>query len=135
MFTVLQTRSFTAEQRYQREDSKMASSVPQSSQAEAWYVSLLGLAEHFRTSNPPNIRLCIHCLQSIFNFNPPPRIEARTHLQLGSVMLSHTRNLDQTLLHLDKAVCFKMSRRWLSVYLCLHPNDDVDRFWISGMPT
>ncbi len=78
----------------------------QQSQSESWYASLLGLAEHFRTSNPPNIRLCIHCLQSIFTFKPPPRLEARTHLQLGSVMFAHTKNTDQAMSHLEKAVSF-----------------------------
>ncbi|XP_014777387.1 MAU2 chromatid cohesion factor homolog [Octopus bimaculoides] len=71
--------------------------------AEPWYVSLLGLAETFRTSNPPNIRLCIHCLQSIFNFKPPPRIESRTHLQLGNILLAHTKNIDLAQTHLEKA--------------------------------
>ncbi|XP_064607711.1 MAU2 chromatid cohesion factor homolog [Liolophura sinensis] len=70
---------------------------------DPWYISLLGLAESFRTSNPPNIRLCVHCLQSIFNFKPPPRIEARTHLQLGNILLSHTKNLDLARQHLEKA--------------------------------
>ncbi|GFO22972.1 mau2 chromatid cohesion factor homolog [Plakobranchus ocellatus] len=71
---------------------------------QPWYVALLGLAEHFRTSNPPNIRLCIHCLQSIFNFNPPPHIEARTHLQLGNILLSYAKNTDIARSHLEKAI-------------------------------
>ncbi|XP_059155921.1 MAU2 chromatid cohesion factor homolog [Physella acuta] len=70
---------------------------------QPWYVSLLGLAEHFRTSNPPNIRLCIHCLQSIFKFNPPPHIEARTHLQLGNILLTHAKNSDIARTHLEQA--------------------------------
>ncbi|KPP68020.1 MAU2 chromatid cohesion factor-like, partial [Scleropages formosus] len=52
---------------------------------ESWYLALLGFAEHFRTSSPPKIRLCVHCLQAVFQFKPPQRVEARTHLQLGSV--------------------------------------------------
>ncbi|KAG1667223.1 MAU2 chromatid cohesion factor [Nymphon striatum] len=74
-----------------------------SSQQDAWYLSLLGLAEHFRTSNPPNIRLCIHCLQSVFTFKLPPRVEARTHLQLGNILLSHTKNTDLAKQHLEQA--------------------------------
>ncbi|XP_035826440.1 MAU2 chromatid cohesion factor homolog, partial [Aplysia californica] len=74
-----------------------------SSQEQPWYVALLGLAEHFRTSNPQNIRLCIHCLQSIFNFSPPPHIEARTHLQLGTILLTHAKNIDIARSHLEKA--------------------------------
>lgn len=81
--------------------NKMASSQYQE---HPWYTSLLGLAENFRTSNPPNIRLCIHCLQSIFTFNPAPHIEARTHLQLGSILMTHTKNTDLARTHLEKAV-------------------------------
>ena len=68
------------------------------------YLSLLSLAEHFRVSNPPNIKLCIHCLQAIFNLKPPPRAEARTHMQLGAVLLQHTKNLDLAEKNLQDAV-------------------------------
>nr|AAH95771.1 Zgc:112338 [Danio rerio] len=57
---------------------------------DSWYLALLGFAEHFRTSSPPKIRLCVHCLQAVFQFKPPQRVEARTHLQLGSVLYHHT---------------------------------------------
>eukprot|EP00058_Branchiostoma_floridae_P024208 XP_002609698.1 hypothetical protein BRAFLDRAFT_61744 [Branchiostoma floridae] len=73
-------------------------------QNDSWYLSLLGLAESFRTANPPKIKLCIHCLESIFQFNPPPGIEARTHLQLGSLLFTHTKNTDLARSHLEKAV-------------------------------
>ncbi|XP_055956301.1 MAU2 chromatid cohesion factor homolog [Patella vulgata] len=69
----------------------------------SWYSSLIGLAEYFRTSNPPNIRLCIHCLQAILGFQPSPEIEARTHLQLGNILLAHTKNIDTSQTHLEKA--------------------------------
>lgn len=75
-----------------------------SSKNDALYISLLGLAENFRVSNPPNIRLCIHCLQSIFNINPPPLIISRTHLQLGNLLLAHTKNKDLATRHLEQAV-------------------------------
>uniref|UniRef100_A0A8C5E274 MAU2 chromatid cohesion factor homolog n=1 Tax=Gouania willdenowi TaxID=441366 RepID=A0A8C5E274_GOUWI len=70
---------------------------------ERWYLALLGFAEHFRTSSPPKIRLCVHCLQAVFQFKPPQRIEARTHLQLGSVLYHHTKNSDLARSHLEKA--------------------------------
>ncbi|CAG04866.1 unnamed protein product [Tetraodon nigroviridis] len=70
---------------------------------ERWYLALLGFAEHFRTSSPPKIRLCVHCLQAVFQFKPPQRIEARTHLQLGSVLYHHTKNSELALSHLEKA--------------------------------
>uniref|UniRef100_A0A8C3Y348 MAU2 chromatid cohesion factor homolog n=1 Tax=Catharus ustulatus TaxID=91951 RepID=A0A8C3Y348_CATUS len=69
----------------------------------SWYLALLGLAEHFRTSSPPKVRLCVHCLQAVLPRKPPPRMEARTHLQLGSVLYHHTRNGDQARGHLEKA--------------------------------
>ncbi|PNF35493.1 MAU2 chromatid cohesion factor-like protein [Cryptotermes secundus] len=73
------------------------------SSQDAWYLSLLGLAENFRTSSPPNIKLCIQCLQAVFNFKPPPRVEARTHLQLGNILLTHTKNIDLARTHLEQA--------------------------------
>lgn len=74
------------------------------SSQDAWYLSLLGLAEHFRTSNPPMIKLCIQCLQAVFNFKPPLKVEARTHLQLGNILLTHTKNIDLAKTHLEQAV-------------------------------
>lgn len=71
---------------------------------DSWYLALLGFAEHFRTSSPPKIRLCVHCLQAVFQFKPPQRVEARTHLQLGSVLYHHTKNSELARTHLDQAV-------------------------------
>nr|XP_020669938.1 MAU2 chromatid cohesion factor homolog [Pogona vitticeps] len=76
---------------------------PSSASSESWYVALLGLAEHFRTSSPPKVRLCVHCLQAVLPRKPPARVEARTHLQLGSVLYHHTRNGEQARGHLEKA--------------------------------
>ncbi|CAL8254120.1 unnamed protein product [Merluccius merluccius] len=70
---------------------------------EPWYLALLGFAEHFRTSSPPRVRLCVHCLQAVFQFEPPQRVEARTHLQLGSVLYHHTTNTELAKGHLEKA--------------------------------
>ncbi|XP_015271009.1 PREDICTED: MAU2 chromatid cohesion factor homolog [Gekko japonicus] len=86
--------------------SSAASGVGGSSSSgasESWYVALLGLAEHFRTSSPPKVRLCVHCLQAVLPRKPPARVEARTHLQLGSVLYHHTRNGEQARGHLEKA--------------------------------
>ncbi|KAF5290602.1 hypothetical protein FQA39_LY14668 [Lamprigera yunnana] len=73
------------------------------SSQDAWYLSLLGLAEYFRTSSPPMIKMCVQCLQAVFNFKPPPRVEARTHLQLGNILLTHTKNIDLAKTHLEQA--------------------------------
>lgn len=74
------------------------------SSQDAWYLSLLGLAEHFRTSNPPHIKHCIQCLQAVFFYTPPPRVEARTHLQLANILLTHTKNIDLAKTHLEQSV-------------------------------
>lgn len=74
------------------------------SQTDAWYLSLLGLAEYFRTSSPPMIKECVQCLKAVFTFKPPPRVEARTHLQLGNILLTHTKNIDLAKTHLEQAV-------------------------------
>ncbi|XP_028912380.1 MAU2 chromatid cohesion factor homolog isoform X2 [Ornithorhynchus anatinus] len=77
--------------------------VKQLDESESWYLALLGFAEHFRTSSPPKIKLCVHCLQTVFFFKPPRTVEARTHLQLGSVLYHHTKNSEQARTHLEKA--------------------------------
>lgn len=71
---------------------------------DASYSGLLGLAETFRTSNPPKIKQCIQCLQSVFHFQPSPAIQARTHLQLGRLLQRYTKNTDMARSHLEKAV-------------------------------
>uniref|UniRef100_UPI00398EDBC9 MAU2 chromatid cohesion factor homolog isoform X2 n=1 Tax=Pristiophorus japonicus TaxID=55135 RepID=UPI00398EDBC9 len=70
---------------------------------DAWYLALLGFAESFRTASPPKIKLCVHCLQAVFQFKPSQRVEARTQLQLGSVLYHHTKNTEQARSHLEKA--------------------------------
>lgn len=71
---------------------------------DACYVSLLGLAEYFRTSNPPNIKKCIQSLQALFTFKPPQKVEARTHLQMGQILMTYTKNADLARSHLEQAV-------------------------------
>lgn len=72
------------------------------------YISLLGLAEYFRTTNPPNIKKCIQSLQALFTFNPPTKVVARTHLQMGQVLLVYTQNVDLARYHLEQAVIIFM---------------------------
>ncbi|CAK6952454.1 MAU2 chromatid cohesion factor homolog isoform X2 [Scomber scombrus] len=67
---------------------------------ESWYLALLGFAEHFRTSSPPKIRLCVHCLQAVIPFKPPLWFEAQTHLN---------SELVQT--HPEKAVSYRPETR------------------------
>ncbi|KAH8420764.1 hypothetical protein KR222_004313 [Zaprionus bogoriensis] len=70
---------------------------------DACYISLLGLAEYFRTSQPPNIKKCIQCLQALFTFQPPSKVEARTHLQMGQVLMAYTHNINLARQHLEQA--------------------------------
>lgn len=74
------------------------------SSQDACYISLLGLAEYFRTSTPPDIKKCIQCLQALFTFKPPLKVEARTHLQLGQILMAYTKNTDLAKNHLEQAV-------------------------------
>lgn len=79
---------------------------PQSSspdQVRSSYLCLLGLAEFFRKSSPPNIRLAIHCLKAILVYKLPANFEARTHLQLGKLLFMYSKNDDLIKHHLDKA--------------------------------
>lgn len=81
-----------------------------SSSQDACYISLLGLAEYFRTSNPPNIKKCIQSLQALFTFKPPLKVEARTHLQMGQVLMAYTNNIDLARSHLEQAVSAPLSK-------------------------
>lgn len=71
------------------------------------YVALLGLAEHYRVKSPPDIRKAIQCLQALFTFQPPLRMELRTHLQIGQILMNYTKSLDLAKQHLEKAVSKK----------------------------
>ena len=71
---------------------------------EAWYSGLLGLASEFLNSKPPKIKECIQCLQAVFQFHPSPAIQARTHLQIGRLLVKYTKNDDLARSHLEKAV-------------------------------
>ena len=73
--------------------------------AENLYLALVSMAEEFRTQNPPDIRNCVQCLFAILNLQVPYQaIEAKTHLQIGSLLIEHTNNLDHAKSHLKKAV-------------------------------
>ncbi|XP_055694674.1 MAU2 chromatid cohesion factor homolog [Lutzomyia longipalpis] len=74
-----------------------------SSSQDSCYISLLGLAEYFRTSNPPEIRKSIQCLQALNSLHPPQKVEARTNLQIGQLLMAHTSNYDLARFHLEQA--------------------------------
>lgn len=92
------------------------------------YISLLGLAEYFRTTNPPNIKKCIQSLQALFTFMPPTKVVARTHLQMGQVLSVYTQNVELARHHLEQAVSSfrsiqninsdqKVFNRWITFFL------------------
>lgn len=74
--------------------------------ADPVYLALLGSAEYFRTSIPPNYRAAIQCLQATLTIRLPPPVEAKVHLMLGRLYIQHTSNVDMASMHLDKAVRF-----------------------------
>lgn len=78
--------------------------ITMASSQDACYISLLGLAEYFRTASPPNIKKCIQSLQALFTFKPPLKVEARTHLQMGQVLMAYTKNTCLARSHLEQAV-------------------------------
>ena len=86
--------------------------------ADPVYLALLGSAEYFRTSTPPNYRLAIQCLQAILTIRLPALIEAKIHLFLGRLYTQHTTNVDMATMHLDKAVC-DFSRGDLFASICI----------------
>lgn len=74
---------------------------------ETPYLTLLTLAEGFRTAIPPDIPTTVQCLMAILNLpNNDPRVVARTHLQIGKLIYQHTTNIDVALDYLEKAVSF-----------------------------
>lgn len=68
------------------------------------YVTLLSLAEGFRTSSPPNIKNAVQCLQAVLNLPVDHYTLAKTHLQLGDLIMRHTSNIDIACRHLEDAV-------------------------------
>jgi len=80
----------------------MSAVRPQTSENDPRYVALLGLAEQFRTAKPSNIRLAIHCLEAVFVAQPPPRVAARTHLQIGKLLLQYGVDPQDAKDHLEK---------------------------------
>ena len=71
---------------------------------DSHYLSLLALAERFRVQEPPNIKACVQCLQAVLTLQPPPKVEGRTHLQLGNLLLHYTTNTHLAKTHLEQAV-------------------------------
>lgn len=70
---------------------------------DTYYVSLLALAECFRTQDPINIKACLQCLNAVLTLKPPPKVEARTHLQLANLLIQYTKNTVLARDHLQQA--------------------------------
>ncbi|KAK3867780.1 hypothetical protein Pcinc_026791 [Petrolisthes cinctipes] len=76
---------------------------------DSYYLSLLALAERFRTQEPANIKMCLQCLQAVLTFSPPPKVEARTHLQLANLLIKYTKNTQLAREHLELAWTLSMN--------------------------
>ncbi len=82
--------------------------------AENLYLALVSMAEEFRTQNPPDIRNCVHCLYGVLNLQVPyPAIEAKTNLQIGSLLIEYSSNMEKAKGHLKHAVRIHL----FSIYL------------------
>lgn len=81
-----------------------------SSLQDGTYLALMGLAEEFRTMNPPNMRSCVKCLMAIFQLNPIPPVELQVRFHLGTILLTYTNNVDVAQEHLEKAFYIIMQR-------------------------
>ena len=72
------------------------------------YTALVGLAEYFRTSQPPRIRECIQCLQASLNIGLPAILDAKVRLNVGKLLLLQTNNLGHARSHLQQAASVKL---------------------------
>ncbi|XP_028411289.1 MAU2 chromatid cohesion factor homolog [Dendronephthya gigantea] len=68
------------------------------------YTALLGVADVYLRSDPPRIRECIHCLEATFCYKLPPHSEAHVRVQLGSIYLKYTENIDLARSHFERSV-------------------------------
>ena len=76
-----------------------------SAQDDKNYKTLLGLADFFRTSQPPRLRELIHCLQATLSIETLPSLQkARCRLNLAKLLLQHTRNVGHARGQLEQAV-------------------------------
>ena len=88
-------------------DDKLPTIQPFSQVDESDYLSLLGLAEFFRTCQPPRVRETIHCLQATLSIETLPLIEkARCRLNLSKLLLQHTKNVGHARAQIEQAVIF-----------------------------
>ena len=78
------------------------------------YTALVGLAEYFRTCQPPKIRECIHCLQASLNIGLPAILDAKVRLNIGKLLLLQTNNLGHARSHLQQTArdIFIYQRIW-----------------------
>ncbi|KAK3097527.1 hypothetical protein FSP39_010473 [Pinctada imbricata] len=61
------------------------------------------MAETFRTQNPPEIRMAIHCLKAILNINAGALVEAKTNLQIGKLLTSYSSDTNTVVSYLEKS--------------------------------
>ena len=107
--------------------------LPFSAVDESDYLKLLGLAEFFRTSQPPRIRETIHCLQATLSIETLPAFEkARCRLNLAKLLLANTKNVGHARAQLEQAVSssdfhFNFFNYRTQCSFCYHYPDKVSK--------
>ncbi|VDD94415.1 unnamed protein product [Enterobius vermicularis] len=66
-------------------------------------VTLLAMAEHFRTMSPPRYRMAIKCARACFHTMMSPELSAYAHVALGKLCFFYTENINLAKCHLEQA--------------------------------
>lgn len=96
------------------EEAKMAGRFANDSDFKA----LLGIADACLRSKPQRIRYCIHCLEAALLLNVPMQYEAHVRVQLGSILLKYTENIDLARKCLERAVCLIQTHFLVKRIIC-----------------
>uniref|UniRef100_A0A915L4H2 MAU2 chromatid cohesion factor homolog n=1 Tax=Romanomermis culicivorax TaxID=13658 RepID=A0A915L4H2_ROMCU len=80
------------------------------SSTDALSLSLLSLAEYFRTCCKPKVRQILQCLFAILNIpNQSQRMEIRTLMQIGLIYRYYTKNQELARIYLEKALSLSLT--------------------------
>ncbi|VDN56673.1 unnamed protein product [Dracunculus medinensis] len=75
---------------------------------DQYAISLLDIAEYFRTSNPPKYKMAIKCVKACFKTPISQEMNACASFELGKLYFYYTRNIDLAKFYLEQAYrCMK----------------------------